>query len=87
MNTPLLVYNYKEAVAAVGYHNDFAAYTPVSYTHLLVEADRVCSPDGFDRLVPCTVQGYDVHCIVQGVETDADGHSIKLYLSKFSSTR
>lgn len=27
VNTPLLVYNYKEAVAAVGYHNDFAAYT------------------------------------------------------------
>ena len=29
VNTPLLVYNYKEAVAAVGYHN------AVSYTHLL----------------------------------------------------
>ena len=27
MNTPLLVYNYKEAVAAVGYHDNFAAYT------------------------------------------------------------
>ena len=27
VNTPLLVYNYKEAVAAVGYHDDFAAYT------------------------------------------------------------
>ena len=39
----------------------------------LVEADRVCSPDGFDRLMPCTVQGYKVHSIVQGVETDADG--------------
>lgn len=36
----------------------------------LVEADRVCSPDGFDRLMPCTVQGYKVHSIVQGVETD-----------------
>ena len=23
----------------------------------LIEADRVCSPDGFDRLMPCTVQG------------------------------
>ena len=30
-------------------------------------------PDGFDRLVPCTVQGHDVHYLVQGVETDADG--------------
>ena len=39
----------------------------------LVEADRVCSPDGFDRLMPCTVQGHKVHSIVQGVETDADG--------------
>lgn len=46
---------------------------PYSLRVRLVEADRVCSPDGFDRLVPCTVQGYDVHCIVQGVETDADG--------------
>ena len=39
----------------------------------LIEADRVCSPDGFDRLMPCTVQGYEVQNIVQGVETDADG--------------
>ena len=33
----------------------------------------MCSPDGFDRLMPCSVQGYKVHSIVQGVETDADG--------------
>lgn len=46
---------------------------PYSLRVRLVEADRVCSPDGFDRLVPCTVQGHDVHCLVQGVETDADG--------------
>ena len=39
----------------------------------LIEADRVCSPDGFDRLMPCTVQGYEVQSIVQGVETDAGG--------------
>lgn len=39
----------------------------------LVEADRVCSPDEHDRLMPCVVQGYRVHNIVQGVETDADG--------------
>lgn len=39
----------------------------------LIEADRVCSPDGFDRLSPCTVQGRDVYQIVQGVETDAQG--------------
>lgn len=39
----------------------------------LIEADRVCSPDMFDRLTPCTVNGYEVHSIVQGVETDEDG--------------
>lgn len=39
----------------------------------LVEADRVCSPDEHDRLMPCVVQSYRVHNIVQGVETDADG--------------
>lgn len=39
----------------------------------LIEGDRVCSPDGFDRLAPCTVQGHKVHHIVQGVETDQDG--------------
>lgn len=39
----------------------------------LIEGDRVCSPDGFDRLAPCVVQGYEVHNIVQGVETDRDG--------------
>lgn len=39
----------------------------------LVEADRVCSPDEHDRLMPCVVQGHAVHSIVQGVETDADG--------------
>ena len=46
---------------------------PYSLRVRLVEADRVCSPDGFDRLMPCTVQGYEVQSIVQGVETDADG--------------
>ena len=30
----------------------------------LIEGDRVCSPDGFDRLAPCTVQGHDVYNIV-----------------------
>lgn len=46
----------------------------------LIEADRVCSPDGFDRLAPCTVNGYDVHSIVQGVETDADGMVIAYWI-------
>lgn len=39
----------------------------------VIEADRVCSPDGYDRMVPCEVQGYKVQSIVQGVETDAEG--------------
>ncbi len=39
----------------------------------IIEADRVCSPDLFDRLVPCEVNGIHVHQIVQGVETDAEG--------------
>ena len=37
----------------------------------LIEADRVCSPDGFDRLMPYTVQGYEVQSIVQGAEITA----------------
>ena len=37
----------------------------------LIEADRVCSPDGFDRLMPCTVQGYEVQSIVHGAEITA----------------
>ena len=46
---------------------------PYDLRILLIEGDRVCSPDGFDRLAPCEVQGYKVHSIVQGVETDRDG--------------
>ena len=47
---------------------------PYSLRVRLVEADRVCSPDGFDRLVPCTVQGHDVHCLVQGVKNGRRRH-------------
>lgn len=39
----------------------------------VVEADRICSPDGYDRLVPCEVRGHHVQSIVQGVETDEEG--------------
>lgn len=46
---------------------------PYSLRVWLLEADRVCSPDGYDRLTPCVVQGHEVHSIVQGVETDAQG--------------
>lgn len=46
----------------------------------IIEADRVCSPDGYDRLVPCEVKGRKVHSIVQGVETDADGMVIAYWI-------
>lgn len=46
----------------------------------LIEADRVCSPDGHDRLAPCTVQGHQVHNIVQGVETDKDGMVVAYWI-------
>jgi len=46
---------------------------PYSLRIRIIEADRVCSPDLFDRLVPCEVNGIKVQQIVQGVETDADG--------------
>ena len=46
---------------------------PYSLRVQLIEADRVCSPDLYDRVVPCEVYGHKVQSIVQGVETDADG--------------
>ncbi len=54
---------------------------PYSLRVRLLEADRVCSPDLYDRLVPCEVQGYKVQSIVQGVETDADGMVIAYWIS------
>lgn len=59
----------------------------------LVEADRVCSPNGFDRLSPCKVQGHEVTSIVQGVETDEDGMVVAYWicnrhpLSNFGTVR
>lgn len=46
----------------------------------LIEADRVCSPDGYDRLTPCTVNGRKVHSIVQGIETDKDGMVVAYWI-------
>ena len=46
----------------------------------LVEADRICSPDNFDRLMPCEVNGRKVHQIVQGVETDKDGMVVAYWI-------
>ena len=46
----------------------------------LIEADRVCSPDGFDRLLPCEVNGRKVYQIVQGVETDKNGMVVAYWI-------
>ena len=53
---------------------------PYSLRIKLIEADRVCSPDLYDRLVPCEVQGFHVERIVQGVETDAAGWVIAYWI-------
>lgn len=53
---------------------------PYSLRVRMVEADRVCSPDGYDRLVPDVVMGRHVHSIVQGVETDADGMVVAYWI-------
>lgn len=46
----------------------------------LIEADRICSPDGYDRLAPCEVHGHQVHQIVQGVETDETGRVVAYWI-------
>ena len=46
----------------------------------VMEADRICSPDGYDRLAPCTVRGYEVYNIVQGVETNAEGRVVAYWV-------
>ncbi len=46
----------------------------------MIEADRVCSPDLMDRLVPCNVQGHEIYQIVQGVETDKDGMVVAYWI-------
>ena len=53
---------------------------PYSLRVRLIEADRVCSPDGYDRLVPCEIQGHRVYSIVQGVETDEDGMVVAYWI-------
>lgn len=46
----------------------------------LIEADRICSPDLYDRLTPCEVMGYKVWQIVQGVETDKEGMVVAYWI-------
>lgn len=53
---------------------------PYSLRVRIIEADRLCSPDGYDRLTPCVVNGRKVHSIVQGVETDEDGMVVAYWI-------
>lgn len=53
---------------------------PYSLRVRIIEADRLCSPDGQDRLAPCEVKGHKVHQIVQGVETDKDGMVVAYWI-------
>ena len=53
---------------------------PYSLRVRIIEADRVCSPDGYDRLTQCEVKGHKVYSIVQGVETDEDGMVIAYWI-------
>lgn len=46
----------------------------------LIEADRVCSPDLQDRLVPTEIKGAKVQRIVQGVETGVDGEVVAYWI-------
>ena len=46
----------------------------------IIEADRICSPDGYDRLAPDIVRGHHVRQIVQGVETDEDGAVVAYWI-------
>lgn len=46
----------------------------------IIEADRVCSPDGYDRLMPEEVRGHLAYNIVQGVETNEDGMVVAYWI-------
>ena len=47
----------------------------------IIEADRVCSPDNYDRLTPCEIDGRKVYRIVQGVETDETGAIVAYWIA------
>lgn len=46
----------------------------------IIEADRVCSPDGYDRLVESDVRGHHVYSIIQGIETDQEGMVVAYWI-------
>lgn len=46
----------------------------------IIEADRVCSPNGYDRLVESDVGGHHVYSIIQGIETDQEGMVVAYWI-------
>lgn len=68
-----------DSFALLPFHEATAA-EPYSLRVRLIEADRICSPDGYDRLEPCFVGDRAVESIVQGVETDAEGMVIAYWI-------
>lgn len=53
---------------------------PYSLRVRVLEADRICSPNLYDRLEPCEVNGYSVYRIVQGVETNEAGQVVAYWV-------
>lgn len=69
-----------DAIALLPFREAQEPGQPYNLRVRLIEADRICSPNLYDRLVPCEVQGYRVQQIVQGIETDAEGAVIAFWI-------
>ncbi len=67
-----------DAFAVLPY--DEQPWKPYGLQVRLIEADRICSPDKYDRLAPCEVNGHSVYRIVQGVETDKMGRVVAYWI-------
>lgn len=67
-----------DAFAVLPY--DEQPWRPYGLQVRLIEADRICSPDKYDRLAPCEVNGHSVYRIVQGVETDKMGRVVAYWI-------
>ena len=67
-----------DAFAVLPY--DEQTWKPYGLQVRLIEADRICSPDKYDRLSPCEVNGHSVYRIVQGVETDKMGRVVAYWI-------
>lgn len=67
-----------DAFAVLPY--DEQPWKPYGLQVRLIEADRICSLDKYDRLAPCEVNGHSVYRIVQGVETDKMGRVVAYWI-------